>query len=63
MCCPPDESSKILQIKTKFKRAKPRNNFGVSTHLRYDCKLINFNYNNYQKPHHSSKDYNISPPL
>ena len=61
MCYPPDESNNILPMKITFKRAKPRNKLGISTHSYYDCKSTNYNYNNYQKPHHSSKDYNISP--
>ena len=60
---PPDESNNILQMKTTFKKAKPMNKLGVSTHLRYDYKSTNYNYNNYQKPQHSSNDYNISPYL
>ena len=60
MCSPPDESNKILQMKTIFKKAKPRNKLGVSTHSHYDYKSTN--YNNYQKPQLSSKDYNIPLP-
>ena len=42
---PPDESNNILQMKTTFKKAKPRNKLGVSTHSCYDYKSTN--YNNY----------------
>ena len=59
MCYPPDESNNILQMKTTFKKINPSNKLGVSTHSRYDYKLTN--YNNYQKPQHSSDDYNIPP--
>ena len=57
---PPDESNSILQMKTTFKKIKPRNKLGVSTHSRYDFKSTN--YNNYQKPQHSREGYNISIP-
>ena len=57
---PSDEFNNILLMKTAFKRAKVRNKLGVSTHSRYDCKSANYHYNNYQKPHYCSKDYNIS---
>ena len=60
MCYPSDESNNILQMKTTFNRVTPRNKLGVSTHSHYDCKPTNYNYNNYNKPHHSSKNYNIS---
>ena len=58
----PDESNNILKMKTTFKKAKPRNKLGVNTHSRYDNKSTNYNYNNYQKPHHRSKDNNIPHP-
>ena len=38
-----------IKNKNTFKRAKPRNKFGVS-------KSTNYNYKNYQKPQHSSND-------
>ena len=47
--------------KPHFKKAKPRNKLGESTHSHYDYKSTNDNYNNYLKPQHSSKDYNIPP--
>ena len=59
MCYPQDESNNILQMKTTFKKAKPRNKLQVSTHS-HDYKSTNYYYNNYQKPQHNSKDYNIS---
>ena len=61
MCYLLDESNNILKMKTTFKKAKLRNELGVSTHSRYN-KATNYNCNNYQKPQHSSKDYNIFPP-
>ena len=39
MCYLPDESNNILQIKTTFKKAKPRNKLGVHTHSHYDYKI------------------------
>ena len=48
-------------MKTKFKKARPSNKLGVNTYLCYDYKSTNYNYDNYPKPQHSSKDYNISP--
>ena len=55
----PVESNNILQMKTTFKKAKPKNKLGVSTHSGSYHKSINYNYNNCQKPQHCSKDYNI----
>ena len=55
-----DESNNILQMKTTFKGTKPKNNPGVSTHSQYDCKSTSYYYNDYNKPHHSSK--NNTPP-
>ena len=60
ICYSPDKSNNILQMKTTFKRAKPRNKLRVSTHSHYDYKSTNYNYNNCQKHQHSSKDYSIS---
>ena len=51
----------LLQMKTTFKEINPKNNLGVSTHSRYDYKLTNYNYNNYQKPQYSRENYKISP--
>ena len=61
MCYPPDKSNNILRMKTTFKKIKPKNKPGVSTHSCYYYKSINYNYNDYQKPHHSREDYKISP--
>ena len=62
MCYLPDESSNILQMKTTFKKAKPRNKLGLNTHSHFHCTSTNYNYNDYEKLQHSCKDYNILPP-
>ena len=57
MCSTPDESNNILQMKTTFKKIKPRNKPEVSMHSHYDYKSTNYNQNNFQKPHHCRADY------
>ena len=58
----PDESNNILQMKTTFRKIKPRNKVGVSMHSHYDYKSTNYNYNNDQKPQQSREDYKNSLP-
>ena len=63
MCYPPpDESNKILKMKSTFKKINPWNKTGISTHSHYDYKSTNYNYNNYQKPQHSRENNKIYLP-
>ena len=59
---PPMNPTICYKWKLHFKKAKPRNNLEVNTYSHYDYKLTNYNYNNYQKPLHNNKGYNIPPP-
>ena len=62
MCYLPDNSNYKLQTQTTFKNNNPISKPGVSVHSRYDYTSRKYNYNNYQKPLHSTEDYKIPSP-